>query len=100
MPFEKHQPWRSEPYRAFIRQQPCLICGSHADVQAHHENMPGESGMGQKVSDVCLLPLCGTFSGNCHGQRHSSAFKGWDYHRIDPEREIRKRLNSFLGRKI
>ncbi len=42
---------RSEPYKAFIREHPCLKCGNPNTVAAHFPIIPG-------ASDFWCIPLC------------------------------------------
>ena len=61
-----------EKYLAFIRQQPCCLCGDISDVQAAHLRIGSindgkrETGMGEKSSDKWALPLCRQH----HAQQH------------------------------
>ena len=60
----KRKTMRSEPYKAFIRRLPCMICGRES--QHHHEPLNGH-GMGLKGPDNEALPLCVVH----HNQRHA-----------------------------
>ena len=54
---QKSPPWRSEKYLAWVRTQPCLMCGGPAE--AHHIKGVGNfSGAGVKASDILTMPLC------------------------------------------
>ena len=67
----KIKSWRSDKYRAFIREQECCNCGIPANVttiHCHHVN--GErlgKSMGGKVSDCFCIPLCPA----CHSLIHT-----------------------------
>lgn len=51
--------WRSSAYLRFVRSLPCCICGTEADVQAHHLIGTGNMhGMGIKAPDWATMPLC------------------------------------------
>jgi len=63
--------WRSEKYKKFIRNKPCLLCGQPA--VAHHESSLGNSGMGLKISDNYCIPLCPQH----HEERHRLGVKTW-----------------------
>lgn len=89
----KNIPWRSKKYRDFVASHPCLICGSFSEVAPHHVNFPGDSGMGQKPSDLNCAPIC--FDHHVP-LVHSSKFEGWDHYGIDIEKVIRRMINSFL----
>ncbi|MBU0516744.1 MAG: DUF968 domain-containing protein [Proteobacteria bacterium] len=87
----RSEPFRDPAYLAYIRKQPCLVCGgAQGPSVAHHDN---NGGKGLKGSDYDALPLCPVH----HQERHNkprSTF--WDDHRIDPEREIRWFLSWYL----
>jgi hypothetical protein len=55
--FFKVLPWRSEPYKAWVKTMPCLCCGMPAD-DPHHEQLPGHGGMGTTPGDDRVVPLC------------------------------------------
>lgn len=48
-------PVRDREYLAFIRKLCCVVCGSYRLVEAAHF---GPHGMGQRASDLDVLPLC------------------------------------------
>jgi hypothetical protein len=49
------KPARSSAYLAWIRTQPCLVCGRTRWIEAAHT---GLRGLGQKSSDFSAIPLC------------------------------------------
>lgn len=49
------KPKRDPRYLAWIRTQPCLVCGSRRGVEAAHT---GPHGLGQKSPDTSAIPLC------------------------------------------
>ena len=69
---QKQKTWRSDKYLKFVREQDCVNCGIPANVNgmdAHH--ITGGNlgkGMGSKISDSHVLPLCRS----CHNQVHSN----------------------------
>lgn len=68
-PQPKVKPERSPKYLAFIRSQPCCICGwlpmtSYGYLMHAHHTETG--GMGTKGSDFSAVPLC--FA--CHRKVH------------------------------
>ena len=67
------KPQRSRPYLAWIRTQPCCVCGSRRNIEASHT---GPHGLGQKSPDSSVIPLC---------QRHHRTGKD-SYHRLGPRR--------------
>ncbi len=54
-PQPKIKPVRDPKFLAFIRSQPCLICGGKDQVHAHHTET---GGIGTKGSDHSAVPLC------------------------------------------
>jgi hypothetical protein len=49
------KPARSAAYLAWIRTQPCVVCGRTRWIEAAHT---GLRGLGQKSSDFSAIPLC------------------------------------------
>jgi len=49
------KPARSAVYLAWIRTQPCVVCGRTRWIEAAHT---GLRGLGQKSSDYSAIPLC------------------------------------------
>ena len=49
------KPARNPRYLAWIRTQPCVVCGSRRGIEASHT---GPRGIGQKSSDLSAIPLC------------------------------------------
>jgi len=60
----KEKRYESNPYKAFIRKKPCVICGARK-AEVHHEQITGR-GIGIKCSDYETVPLCK----ECHRRRH------------------------------
>jgi hypothetical protein len=86
----KSKTFRSPKYLDFIRSKPCLMCGSPAPSDPHHERL-GEGGMGLKAPDTHALPLCR----ECHGRRHiGTGFVGF----IDIRRVIVDYLTEYIGK--
>ena len=65
---EKETIHRSEPYRRWVAEQECFICGVRGWSQAAHENV-GKA-MQRKVCDSRIFPACGPRYGllGCHQQ--------------------------------
>lgn len=67
--------WRSEQYLAWVRTQPCVVCGATGGNAAHHMiAMYQLSGMGLKAPDSMAMPACEPAAGSfkdCHQQIHS-----------------------------
>jgi hypothetical protein len=86
----KPKPFRSEKYKAFIRERGCLVCGRSA--VAHHEPVLGR-GIATKGNDTECVPLCV----ECHSQRHSEGVKTfWGKRDIDPRLWIIRLLTEYL----
>ncbi len=49
------KPQRNPRYLAWIRTQPCCVCGSKKAIEASHT---GPHGIGQKSPDTSAIPLC------------------------------------------
>lgn len=65
------KPVRNPKYLAWIRTQPCLVCGSTRWIEAAHT---GPHGLGQKSPDSSAVPLC--------GKHHRTGNDS--YHRLGP----------------
>jgi hypothetical protein len=84
------KPARNSKYLAWIRTQPCVVCGAERWIEAAHT---GPHGLGQKSPDTSAIPLCTT-----HHRTGSDS-----YHKLGPRRfaavhnldipEIVRRLN-------
>lgn len=84
------KPARNPKYLAWIRTQPCLVCGSTRWIEAAHT---GPHGLGQKSPDSSAVPLC--------AKHHRTGNDS--YHRLGPRKfnevhnlnlaEIVRRLN-------
>lgn len=88
-PFFRAPRAHDEEYLAYIRQQPCCICGDNVSVEAAHlrvgligASVPkAATGMGEKSSDRWALPLCGDH----HRQQHAmNEREFWASYGIDP----------------
>ena len=65
------KPQRKPRYLAWIRSQPCCVCGSTRGVEASHT---GPHGVGQKSPDTSAIPLC--------AKHHRTGNDS--YHRLEP----------------
>jgi hypothetical protein len=71
----------------FIRSLPCLICGTHRDVQAAHIRAANPhygkrgTGLGEKSADHWTVPLC---VGHHCLQHRSNEMEYWTMQAIDP----------------
>jgi hypothetical protein len=67
------KPHRNSRYLAWIRTQPCVVCGAQRGIEAAHT---GPHGLGQKSPDSSAVPLC---------VRHHRTGKD-SYHQLGPRR--------------
>jgi len=67
------KPVRNSRYLAWIRTQPCLVCGSTRWIEAAHT---GPHGLGQKSPDTSSVPLC--------ARHHRTG--NYSYHKLGPRR--------------
>jgi hypothetical protein len=67
------KPQRNPRYLAWIRTQPCCVCGSKKSVEASHT---GPHGIGQKSPDTSVIPLC--------AKHHRTGNDS--YHRLGPRK--------------
>jgi hypothetical protein len=67
------RPERNPRYLAWIRTQPCVVCGARRGIEAAHT---GPRGLGQKSPDTSAIPLC---------LRHHRT-GGESYHRLGPRK--------------
>jgi hypothetical protein len=67
--YHAEKPARDPEYRRFVKQFPCVGCGKTWGIDPAHT---GPHGLGQKASDLDVLPLCR----RCHDayDRHPSDF--------------------------
>ena len=63
------KPYRNKAYLKWVREQPCLVCYSPMDTQAHHIKGLLLSGMGIKGDDSAVIPVCPT----CHSKIHEDS---------------------------
>jgi len=65
----KKKVYRSEKYKAFIRQKKCLVCGV-TPCDPHHVRLGGNysGGLGIKNSDYSCVPLCRNHHTECHAK--------------------------------
>jgi hypothetical protein len=67
------KPQRNPRYLAWIRTQPCCICGITRGIEASHT---GPHGIGQKSPDSSAIPLC--------AKHHRTGADS--YHRLGPRK--------------
>jgi hypothetical protein len=67
------KPQRNPRYLAWIRTQPCCVCGSKLSIEASHT---GPHGLGQKSPDSSAIPLC--------AKHHRTGVDS--YHRLGPRK--------------
>jgi hypothetical protein len=88
----KAKKFRSNKYLSVVRGESCLVCGSPPPVHAHHLRHSERRGMGQKVSDKFVVPLCWVCHSDCHTRGNESEW--WALNGIDA---IEWANNSFKG---
>ena len=67
------KPQRNPRYLAWIRMQPCCVCGEKRGIEASHT---GPHGLRQKSPDTSVIPLC--------AKHHRTGNDS--YHRLGPKR--------------
>ena len=72
---------RSKEHLRFVARQPCLICG-RAPSHAHHVRFAQSRGLGIKVSDEFVVPLCAIHHQLNHATGNERQW--WEEHKIDP----------------
>ena len=99
-PQPKPVKWRSEGYKNFIREKPCLKCDSQSRSTFQHENCGYRNlgkGTSTKISDIYGVPLCST----CHAERErygtDEAVKFWGDKFEDLPFRMMQWLNDYLG---
>jgi hypothetical protein len=84
------KPARNPVYLAWIRTQPCVVCGRTQRIEAAHT---GLRGLGQKSSDFSTIPLCETHHRTGKDSYHRlGARKFAQLHNLDIHNIVR-RLN-------
>ena len=64
--FPKPTRWQSKKYQAWIKKQPCILCG-HFEAEPHHMKGVGNMSGGKlKAPDWAIMPLCH----RCHSKMH------------------------------
>jgi len=83
-------------YTAYIKSQPCLICGKKA--QASHQRILGSGGTSLKPHDVYQVPLCDEH----HKEEHRGAITFWlkYYMSVPVPKEMRKETVQLIVYKI
>lgn len=84
-----------DAYRAFIRRQPCICCGSRKYIECAHV---GLRGMGQKCSDYDTLPLCSWHHVQGPESHHVLGRRFWIVWGLDRHALIEKFNQEFLNR--
>ena len=67
------KPVRNPDYRQWVRSLPCCVCRTTRRIEAAHT---GPRGLGQKSSDLSVIPLCA---------RHHRTGKD-SYHKLGPRK--------------
>lgn len=61
--------WRSPAYLAWVKTQPCCLCGGPADDPHHAVALDNLSGMGLTAPDYWAMPACRL----CHDRIHKES---------------------------
>jgi hypothetical protein len=85
--------FRSPDYLAWIRRQPCAVCGGHGSEAAHQTL--GLAGTALKAPDTHALPLCAP----CHRSGAHQIGDDWLDKIIDVKMVIIKLLTRYLKEK-
>lgn len=85
------KPQRNPRYLAWIRTQPCVVCGTRRGIEAAHT---GPHGLGQKSPDSSAIPLCIRHHRTGKDSYHRlGARKFAEVHQLDIP-ELVRRLNT------
>jgi hypothetical protein len=69
-----HKPTDDPAHLEWVRAQPCCVCGTTVDVEAHHSTV--SKGMSLKTSDRDAFPMCAQHHKD-EFHRHRGFFDGW-----------------------
>lgn len=67
----KSFPYNDNEYMEYLRNQSCLICGCHNNIEAHHLRKENTGGMAKKPPSYMCLSLCR----DCHRKYHLKGYK-------------------------
>lgn len=93
---ERLAPVREPRYLAWLRYQPCCVCGRLPSI-GHHPRLPGAAGMGQKPDDRTAVPLCFGHHTGREGVHQVGERAFWPRHGADPV-AVAKRLWARYAR--
>ncbi len=83
--FQKIKRFRSKKYTADVATNPCLACNREdGTVIPHHVRYAEVSGIGVKVSDKWVVPLCFSCHRGVHLHGSKSEILWWQHHNVDP----------------
>lgn len=89
-------PERSVAYLAFVREQPCIVSGARAGIEAHHQGPRGSKAMGRKVSDFLAVPLHASEHTYWHTKGHLRGMTRAESERLMAATQ--KRLRAYYER--
>jgi hypothetical protein len=78
---------RDKDHLRFVSSQPCIICG-RTPADPHHLRFAQSRGLGRKVSDEWVVPLCRGHHRDVH--RHGDERAWWEKAGIDPNVAARR----------
>jgi hypothetical protein len=87
---------RSEKYLRHVRGQPCLSCGMPGE--AHHVNIAMKRGVGLKVGDNWVVPLCHPCHMDLHHVGNEAAW--WAIKGVDPVEWARESWERFNDEQV
>ena len=91
-PDPKKLSFRSEKYKAFVREHPCVTCGN-LNSEAHHEPLVKGRGGSSKCPDSQTIPLCR----GCHILRGiEGQYSFWEARELNPKTIIIDLLCEYV----
>ena len=84
--------WKSERYKSFIKEKPCIFCLKPGPSEPHHIRDIVLSGTGTKPSDGFCVPACH----DCHKADQEN--ENWRRPYVNVQREIILLLIEYLSK--
>ena len=85
--------YRSEKYLWSVRGKPCLIC--QQEGEAHHVTYAEPNGMGLKVGDNWVVPMCHAHHMEVHGFGDEELW--WALQGVDPLEVARTMYEEYTN---
>lgn len=67
----KFLPYNDNEYMEYLRNQACLVCGCHNNIEAHHLRIENTGGVSKKPPSYMCISLCR----DCHRKYHLKGHK-------------------------